>query len=59
LICASNFQYPKDWPLDDKELSDGEIVEEKEKIRAEKMYQVSLRLRAGLPNVLRISSITK
>ena len=45
--------------MDCEELAAGKTVEEKEAIRADKMYREALRLRVGLPNVLRISSITK
>jgi hypothetical protein len=53
LICASNFQYPKDWPLDDKELAGGETVEEKEKIWTKKIYQVSLRVACRIAKCLK------
>jgi hypothetical protein len=53
LICASNFQYPKDWAMDSEELAARKTVKEKEAIWADKMYKESLKV------VLRISSITK
>lgn len=44
IICASNFQYPKQWAMDSKELENGKTHEEKEKIREEKIYMESLKV---------------
>jgi hypothetical protein len=53
LICASNFQYPKHWKLDGEELAAGETVEEKEKIRANKMYREGLKVACRIAKCLK------
>ena len=48
LILASNFQYPKNWRMDCGELAAGETIEEKEAIRADKMYREAIKLAAWI-----------
>ena len=39
-----NFNYPREWKLDDKELAAGKTLREKEDIRAKKLRQKSLKV---------------
>jgi hypothetical protein len=45
-IAATNFNYPKQWKLDGKELAAGKTVTEKESIRAKKIRQEALKVAA-------------
>ena len=45
-IAQTNFNYPRQWKLDDKELATGKILREKEYIRAKKLWQESLKVLA-------------
>ena len=45
-IAQTNFNYPKQWKLDDKELAVGKTLREKEGIRAKKLRQESLKVSA-------------
>ena len=43
-IAQTNFNYPKQWKLDDKELAAGKTLREKEDIRTKKLRQESLKV---------------
>ena len=45
-IAQTNFNYPRQWKLDDKELAAGKTLQEKEDIRAKKLRQESLKVSA-------------
>ena len=45
-IAQTNFNYPKQWKLDAKELAAGKILQEKEDICAKKLRQESLKVSA-------------
>ena len=45
-IAQTNFNYPKQWKLDDKELAAGKTLREKEDICAKKLRQESLKVLA-------------
>ena len=45
-IEQTNFNYPRQWKLDDKELAAGKTLREKENIRAKKLMQESLKVSA-------------
>ena len=53
LICASNFQYPKDWAMDCEELATRKTIEEKEAIRADKMYREGLKVACRIAKCLK------
>jgi len=48
-IAQINFNYPKQWKLDVKELAAGKTLREKEHIRTAKLREESLRLQHTLP----------
>ena len=43
-IAQTNFNYPRQWKLDGKELAAGKTLQEKEDIRAKKLRQESLKV---------------
>ena len=43
-IAQTNFNYPKQWKLDDKELAAGKTLQEKEHIRTKKLREESLKV---------------
>ena len=43
-IAHTNFNYPRQWKLDAKELAAGKTLREKEDIRAKKLRQESLKV---------------
>ena len=45
-IASTNFNYPKDWKLDCKELGAGKTLKEKEDIRNKKILEESLKVAA-------------
>ena len=45
-IAQTNFNYPRQWKLDAKELAAGRTLREKEDIRAKKLRQESLKVLA-------------
>ena len=45
-IAQINFNYPKQWKLDDKKLAAGKTLWEKEDIRTKKLRQESLKVSA-------------
>jgi hypothetical protein len=45
-IAATNFNYPKQWKLDGKELAVGKTVAEKENIRAKILREEALKVAA-------------
>ena len=45
-IAQTNFNYPRQWKLDVKELPAGKTLQEKEDIRAKKLRQESLKVSA-------------
>ena len=45
-IAQTNFNYPKQWKLDDKELAGRKTLREKEDIRTKKLRQESLKVSA-------------
>ena len=45
-IAQTNFNYPRQWKLDAKELAAGKTLREKEDIRAKKLRQESLKVSA-------------
>ena len=45
-IAQINFNYLRQWKLDDKELAAGKTLREKENIRAKKLKQESLKVSA-------------
>ena len=45
-IAQTNFNYPKQWKLDDKELAAGKTLREKEHIRTAKLREESLKVSA-------------
>ena len=45
-IAQTNFNYPRQWKLDDKELAAGKTLREKEDIRMKKLRQESLKVSA-------------
>ena len=45
-IAQINFNYPRQWKLDAKELAAGKTLQEKEDIRAKKLRQESLKVSA-------------
>ena len=57
-IAQTNFNYPRQWKLDAKELVIGKTLREKEDIRAKKLRQESLKVSYILPWLLKISNNT-
>jgi hypothetical protein len=47
-IAQINFNYPRRWKLDGKELAAGETVEEKEKIRMARIKEEGLKIAAWM-----------
>ena len=45
-IAQTNFNYPRQWKLDDKELATAKTLREKEDIRVKKLRQESLKVSA-------------
>ena len=45
-IAQTNFNYPRQWKLDAKELAAGKTLREKEDIRTKKLRQESLKVSA-------------
>ena len=43
-IAQTNFNYPRQWKLDAKELAAGKTLRKKEDIRAKKLRQESLKI---------------
>ena len=48
-IAQTNFNYPKQWKLDAKELAAGKTLRKKEHIRTAKLREESIQLRHTLP----------
>ena len=57
-IAQTNFNYPRQWKLDDKELAAENTLQEKEDIRVKKLRQESLRVSAYIAWLLKISNST-
>ena len=57
-IAQTNFNYPKQWKLDDKELAAGKTLREKEDIRVKKLRQESLKVSAYIALAFKISNNT-
>ena len=53
-IAQTNFNYPKQWKLDTKELAAGKTLREKEDIRAKKLRQESLKVSAYIALAFKI-----
>ena len=52
-IAQTNFNYPRQWKLDAKELAAEKILREKEDIRAKKLSQESLKVSAYIALALK------
>ena len=57
-IAQTNFNYPKRWILDAKELAAAETLREKERIRTAKLREESLKVGHILPWLSKISNNT-
>ena len=53
-ITQTNFNYPKQWKLDDKELAAGKTLREKEHIRTKKLREESLKVSAYIALAFKI-----
>jgi hypothetical protein len=53
MISESNFKYPKKWAIDSKELEKGKTIEEKGKIREDKIFTEGLKVAARIAICLR------
>ena len=52
--AQTNFNYPKQWKLDDKELTAGKTLQEKEHIRTKKLREESLKVSAYIALAFKI-----
>ena len=57
-IAQTNFNYPKQWKLDAKELATGKTLWEKEHICTAKLREESLKVATYIPWLLKFSNIT-
>ena len=53
-IAQINFNYPKQWKLDDKELAAGKTLREKEHIRTMKLREETLKVAAYIALAFKI-----
>ena len=53
-IAQTNFNYPKQWKLDDKELATGKTLREQEHIRTKKLREESLKVSAYIALTFKI-----
>ena len=53
-IAQTNFNYPKQWKLDDKELATGKALGEKEHIHTKKLREESLKVSAYIALAFKI-----
>ena len=53
-ITQTNFNYPRQWKLDDKELAVGKTLREKEDIYTKKLRQKSLKVSAYIALAFKI-----
>ena len=57
-IAQTNFNYPRQWKLDAKELAAGKTLRKKEDIHMKKLWQESLNVLAYIALALKISNGT-